>query len=59
MGLSIGLAPAAIMRRIDLPAALPQIATGIRLSLSLALLVGISSEMLLSSNGMVNYLMRA
>lgn len=56
---SIGLSRIDIMRRIDLPAAAPQIMSGVRLSVAIALLISVSSEMLLSSEGIGNYLMRA
>lgn len=56
---SVGLTRAEIMRRIDLPAALPQIMAGVRLSVAVALLISVSSEMLLSTDGLGNYLMRA
>jgi NitT/TauT family transport system permease protein len=59
VGRSIGLSRAEIMRRIDLPAALPQIMSGIRLGVAIALLVSVSSVMLLSTDGMGNFLMRA
>lgn len=59
VGRSIGLTRAEIMRQIDLPAALPQIMAGVRLSIALAVLVSVSSEMLLSTDGVGNYLMRA
>jgi ABC-type nitrate/sulfonate/bicarbonate transport system permease component len=59
VGRSIGLSRAEIMRHIDLPAALPQIMSGVRLGVAVALLVSVSSEMLLSTDGMGNYLMRA
>jgi NitT/TauT family transport system permease protein len=59
VGRSIGLSRTQIMRTIDLPAALPQIMSGVRLGLAVALLVSVSSEMLLSTDGMGNYLMRA
>lgn len=39
------------MWHIDLPASLPMIATGIRLAVSSALLVSVTSEMLLATNG--------
>jgi NitT/TauT family transport system permease protein len=47
------------MRLIDLPAALPMIATGIRLGVASALLVSVTSEMLLSTNGIGTYLQRS
>lgn len=56
---SLGLGRGEIMRQIDLPAALPQMMAGVRLSLAVALLVSVSSEMLLSTDGIGNYLMRA
>lgn len=59
VGRSIGLTRSEIMRLIDLPAALPQIMSGVRLSVALALLISVSSEMLLSTDGLGNYLMRA
>ncbi|MCK9513267.1 MAG: ABC transporter permease [Pigmentiphaga sp.] len=48
---SLGLSRAAIIRHIDLPASLPMVMVGIRLSVSMALLISVASEMLLSSNG--------
>jgi ABC-type nitrate/sulfonate/bicarbonate transport system permease component len=59
VGRSIGLTRLEIMRHIDLPAALPQIMAGVRLSVALSLLISVSSEMLLSTDGVGNYLMRA
>lgn len=59
VGRSIGLSRAEIMRRIDLPAAMPQIMAGVRLSVAVALLISVSAEMLLSTDGVGNYLMRA
>lgn len=56
---SLGLGRGEIMRLIDLPAALPQLMSGVRLSIAIALLVSVSSEMLLSTDGIGNYLMRA
>lgn len=56
---SIGLSRTEIMRFVALPAALPQIMSGIRQSIALSLLVSVSSEMLLSTDGLGNYLMRA
>lgn len=47
------------MRLIDLPAALPMIATGIRLGVASALLVSVTSEMLLSTNGIGVFLQRS
>jgi ABC-type nitrate/sulfonate/bicarbonate transport system permease component len=59
VGRSIGLTRLEIMRHIDLPAALPQIMSGVRLSVALSVLISVSSEMLLSTDGLGNYLMRA
>jgi ABC-type nitrate/sulfonate/bicarbonate transport system permease component len=59
VGRSLGLSRTEIMRTIDLPAALPQIMAGIRISVALALLISVSSEMLLSTDGIGNYIMRA
>jgi ABC-type nitrate/sulfonate/bicarbonate transport system permease component len=59
VGRSIGLSRTEIMRLIDLPDALPQIMAGVRLSVALSLLISVSSEMLLSTDGVGNYLMRA
>jgi NitT/TauT family transport system permease protein len=46
------------MLHIDLPAALPMIATGIRLAVSSALLVSVTSEMLLATNGIGVFIQR-
>jgi len=59
VGRSIGLSRSEIMLQIDLPAALPQIMAGVRQSVAMALLISVSAEMLLSSDGVGNYLMRA
>ena len=47
------------MRLIDLPSSLPMIATGARLAIAASLLVSITSEMLLSTNGIGTYLQRS
>ena len=47
------------MLSIDLPAALPQIVAGIRISLALSVLLAVVSEMILSSDGLGTYLIRA
>jgi NitT/TauT family transport system permease protein len=47
------------MRMIDLPSSLPMIATGARLAIASSLLVSITSEMLLSTNGIGTYLQRS
>lgn len=46
------------MWHIDLPAALPMIATGVRLAVSSALLVSVTSEMLLATNGIGVFIQR-
>ncbi len=47
------------MRLIDLPSSLPMIATGARLAIAASLLVSITSEMLLATNGIGVYLQRS
>jgi NitT/TauT family transport system permease protein len=47
------------MRMVDLPSSLPMIATGARLAIASSLLVSITSEMLLSTNGIGTYLQRS
>lgn len=47
------------MALIDLPAALPQVVTGIRISLALSVLLAVVSEMILSSDGLGTFLVRA
>ena len=47
------------MRLIDFPASLPMIATGVRLATASSLLVSITSEMLLATNGIGVYLQRS
>lgn len=47
------------MRLVDFPAALPRVITGIRLSIALSLLLAVVAEMLLSTNGLGAFLMRA
>lgn len=59
VGRSIGLSRSEIMWRIDLPAALPQIVGGIRISVALSLLISVSAEMLLSTNGIGNFIVEA
>lgn len=46
------------MWHIDLPAALPMIATGVRLAVSSALLVSVTAEMLLATNGIGVFIQR-
>lgn len=51
VALALNLTRLEAMWHIDLPASLPMIATGIRLAVSSALLVSVTSEMLLATNG--------
>ncbi len=44
---------------VDLPAALPVIATGIRIAITFALLVGVTSEMLMSTDGIGAFIFQA
>jgi len=44
---------------IDLPAALPQIVAGVRISIALSVLLAVVSEMILSSDGLGTFLVRA
>lgn len=44
---------------VDLPAALPRIMAGVRLSISVALLLTVASELIISSDGLGNYLVQA
>lgn len=46
------------MLRIDLPASLPMIATGLRLAVASALLVSVTAEMLLATNGIGVFIQR-
>lgn len=48
---SFRLSPFEIMLRVDFPASLPMIATGLRMSVASALLVAVTAEILLSTNG--------
>jgi NitT/TauT family transport system permease protein len=56
---SLHLSRLETMRLIDLPSSLPMIATGARLAIASSLLVSVSSEMLLSTNGIGTYLQRS
>ena len=47
------------MRLIDWPASLPMIATGARLAIASSLLVSVTSEMLLATNGIGTFLQRS
>jgi ABC-type nitrate/sulfonate/bicarbonate transport system permease component len=49
---TLGQSTARIFRTVLLPAAMPSIATGLRVAIAIALIVGISSEMMLSSDGL-------
>ena len=56
---SLQLSRLETMRFIDLPSSLPMIVTGARLAIAASLLVSITSEMLLATNGIGVYLQRA
>lgn len=47
------------MWEIDLPEALPKVAVGVRLAVAMAILVSVSAEMLLSTDGIGYYIVRA
>jgi NitT/TauT family transport system permease protein len=49
---TLGQSTSRIFRTVLLPAAMPSIATGMRVAIAIALIVGISSEMMLSSDGL-------
>jgi ABC-type nitrate/sulfonate/bicarbonate transport system permease component len=49
---TLGQTTSRIFRTVLLPAALPSIATGLRTSMAIALIVGVSSEMILSPDGL-------
>jgi NitT/TauT family transport system permease protein len=51
-GRTLGLTTAQTLREIVLPAALPQILTGMRISLAISLILAILSEMIVSNNGL-------
>lgn len=53
---SLGLTTLERMVLIDFPTALPQIFAGIRLSITVALLLTVVSEMIISTDGLGNYL---
>jgi ABC-type nitrate/sulfonate/bicarbonate transport system permease component len=59
VGRSLGLRRFDIMRLIDMPSALPHVLTGVRISLSLSLLISVSTELLLSSNGLGDFISRS
>jgi NitT/TauT family transport system permease protein len=56
---SLRLSRIETMRLIDLPASLPMIATGARLALASSFLVSVTSEILLSTNGIGVFLQRS
>lgn len=56
---SLRLSRAERMRLVDLPAALPRIAAGIRLSITISLLLAVVAEMLLSTDGLGAFLIRS
>lgn len=55
---SLRLSRLETMLHVDLPASLPMIATGIRLAVASALLVSVTSEMLLATNGIGVFIQR-
>lgn len=56
---SLRLTRAEQMYYIDLPAALPQIMAGVRISIANALLLSVVAEMLLAANGLGTFIVRA
>jgi NitT/TauT family transport system permease protein len=56
---SLRLSRSERMRFVDLPAALPRIVAGVRLSIAISLLLAVVAEMLLSTNGLGAYLVRS
>jgi len=56
---SLRLTRAERMWLVDLPAAMPQIMAGVRISVAVSLLIAVVAEMMLSTNGMGMYLVRA
>lgn len=59
VGRSLRLRASELMTLIDLPAAMPAVLTGIRLAIGASLLVSITSEMLLSTNGIGTFVQRS
>jgi ABC-type nitrate/sulfonate/bicarbonate transport system permease component len=49
---TLGQSTSRIFRTVLLPAAMPSITTGLRVAIAIALIVGISSEMMLSADGL-------
>lgn len=58
-GRTFGLTRAQIVRKIILPASLPSILTGMRVSLGIALIVVVISEMVASNNGIGFFILNA
>jgi NitT/TauT family transport system permease protein len=56
---TLGQSTSRIFRTVLLPAALPSIITGLRVSIAIALVVGISSEMIMSPDGLGHRVMYA
>lgn len=52
LGLSVGLTPAAMVRRIFLPAALPSLFTGLRTGLSLSWMFLVAAELIAATRGL-------
>lgn len=59
VGRSLRLRSIELMRLVDLPAALPAVFTGLRLAVGASLLVSITSEMLLATNGIGHFIQRS
>jgi ABC-type nitrate/sulfonate/bicarbonate transport system permease component len=53
-----GVGPAGRLFRVTLPAALPSIATGLRLSAAIGLLVGVTAEYVSGTDGLGSYMQR-
>jgi len=58
VGRSLGMSRRDVMWLVDMPSALPHVMTGVRISLSLSLLISVSTELILSSDGLGNFIMR-
>jgi ABC-type nitrate/sulfonate/bicarbonate transport system permease component len=58
-GLTLGLSPVQIMRQIVLPSATPYIAAGMRVSLGIALILMVLSEMVAGSSGIGYFILEA
>jgi ABC-type nitrate/sulfonate/bicarbonate transport system permease component len=55
---SLKLTPTEILALVLIPAALPQIASGVRTSLSISLLIGVVAEMIISTDGIGRYIIQ-